>query len=57
LAGLAGHLRALLQRLESGQLAKAARAEWQRYRQRPLAEQDPAKRATLQAQLAALDAQ
>lgn len=54
LDGCRGNLRALLQRVESGQLAREARASIEAYLQQPIAKQCPRKRAELQAQLAAL---
>src|SRR5207244_4004340 len=54
--GCRGNLRAVLQRVESGQLATAARAEVVRELGRPLSEQEPRRRAELQALLRDIDA-
>lgn len=54
--GCKGNLRALLQRVESGQLANAARLECERYLQRPLADQDGLTRSRMQGLLKSLDA-
>jgi len=52
--GCKGNIRALLQRVESGQLANAARLECERYLQQPLDRQDSLVRARMQKQLAEL---
>ena len=49
-----GNMRALLQRVESGQLAKEAEREWRRYLSQPLDKQDKVERARVQGLIAEL---
>lgn len=52
---LGGNLRAVLQRIEAGQVADVAREELEAYLRLPLSEQETSKRALLQARLAELE--